>query len=294
MLLAGFVPQPEIVTNPAMLYIAIGILGATVMPHNLYLHSAIVQTRRCEPTATGPARGHPLRHHRQHGGADPGPVRQRRDPDRGCRRRSTRPARSRSPKSRTPTICSAPMLGASLASTLFARGAAGLRARTRPSRRRWPGQIVMEGFLRHAPAGLAAASRDPVAGHRSGGRVALVYGESGTAKLLVLSQVVLSLQLPFAVVPLVRFTSDRAKMGELVAPRWVAFAGVDSRRDHHLAQHQVAVRLRHGRLIIRLGDRHRAQAFASSIAVIAGDSADVLDHLLPAFADGLQRGPHSP
>ena len=77
----GLVPRAEIVTNPAMLYIAIGILGATVMPHNLYLHSSIVQTRRFDRERARQARGDPLRHHRQQHRAQPRLVHQRLDPD---------------------------------------------------------------------------------------------------------------------------------------------------------------------------------------------------------------------
>ena len=216
----GFVPQTEILTNPAMLYIAIGILGATVMPHNLYLHSSIVQTRRWEPTPAG-------------------------------RREAVLFATIDSTVALTLALfvnaaililaaaafhttgqtevaeiqdayrLLAPTLGVAAASTLFALAllASGQNSTITAT---LAGQIVMEGFLRlRLPPWLRRAVTRllaivPVV------VVAWIYGESGTARLLVLSQVVLSLQLPFAVVPLVRFTTDRAKMGELVAPRWVA------------------------------------------------------------------------
>ncbi len=216
----GFVPQPEILTNPAMLYIAIGILGATVMPHNLYLHSSIVQTRRWEQTPKG-----------------------RREALLFATIDSTvalslalfvnaaililaaaafhTTGQTEVAEIQDAYQLLAPTLGAAAASTLFALAllASGQNSTITAT---LAGQIVMEGFLRLrlAPWLRRAVTRllaiAPVL------VVAWLYGESGTAQLLVLSQVVLSLQLPFAVVPLVRFTTDRTKMGELVAPRWVA------------------------------------------------------------------------
>lgn len=216
----GFIPQPEILTNPAMLYIAIGILGATVMPHNLYLHSSIVQTRRWEQTPKG-----------------------RREAVLFSTIDSTvalslalfvnaaililaAAAFHTTGQTEVAEIQDAyrllsPTLGVAAASTLFALAllASGQNSTITAT---LAGQIVMEGFLRLrlAPWLRRAVTRllaiVPVL------VVTSIYGESGTAQLLVLSQVVLSLQLPFAVVPLVRFTSDRTKMGELVAPRWMA------------------------------------------------------------------------
>jgi manganese transport protein len=216
----GFVPQPEILTNPAMLYIAIGILGATVMPHNLYLHSSIVQTRRWEQTPKG-----------------------RREAVLFATIDSTvalslalfvnaaililaaaafhSTGQTGVAEIQDAYKLLAPTLGVAAASTLFALAllASGQNSTITAT---LAGQIVMEGFLRLrlAPWLRRAVTRllaiVPVL------VVTWLYGESGTAQLLVLSQVVLSLQLPFAVVPLVRFTTDRTKMGELVAPRWVA------------------------------------------------------------------------
>lgn len=217
---AGFVPRPEILTNPAMLYIAIGILGATVMPHNLYLHSSIVQTRRWEQTPKG-----------------------RREAVLFSTVDSTvalslalfvnaaililaAAAFHTTGQTEVAEIQDAyqllsPTLGVAAASTLFALAllASGQNSTITAT---LAGQIVMEGFLRLrlAPWLRRAVTRllaiVPVL------IVTWIYGESGTAELLVLSQVILSLQLPFAVVPLVRFTADRAKMGDLVAPRWMA------------------------------------------------------------------------
>src|SRR5215213_9323745 len=216
----GFVPSAEIIANPAMLYIAIGILGATVMPHNLYLHSSIVQTRRWEATPGG-----------------------RREAVRFATIDSTvalslalfvnaaililaAAAFHTTGQTEVAEIQDAyrllsPTLGVAAASTLFALAllASGQNSTITAT---LAGQIVMEGFLRlRLPPWLRRVVTRliaivPVV------FVAWIYGEGATAQMLILSQVVLSLQLPFAVVPLVRFTTDRAEMGELAAPRWVA------------------------------------------------------------------------
>lgn len=218
-ILGGLVPSPEIIRNPSMLYIAIGILGATVMPHNLYLHSSIVQTRKIEPTEAG-----------------------RREAIRFATIDSTVAlmmalfingailvvsAATFHTQGRTDVAeiqdayqLLSPMLGVGVASTLFAVAllAAGQNSTLTGT---LAGQIVMEGFLnirmrpwvrRLITRAIAIVPAALVAGY---------YGESGTAKLLILSQVVLSLQLPFAVVPLIAFTSDRSRMGVFVSPLWV-------------------------------------------------------------------------
>ena len=218
-LLAGFIPRSEIVTNPAMLYIAIGIIGATVMPHNLYLHSAVVQTRAFERTPAG-----------------------RRDAARWATIDNivalslalfvnaaililAASAFHTIGRTDVAEIQDAyqlltPTLGAAAASTLFAVAllASGQNSTITAT---LAGQIVMEGFIRLrmkpwlrrlVTRGLAIV---PTV------FVAAIYGESGTARLLIFSQVVLSMQLPFAIVPLVRFTSDKVKMGELVSPLWL-------------------------------------------------------------------------
>lgn len=216
---SGLVPTPEIVTNPAMLYIAIGILGATVMPHNLYLHSAIVQTRRIERNPAG-----------------------KREAIKFATLDSTialglalfinasiliLAAATFHAQGRTDVAeiqdayqLLTPMLGAGVASTLFAVAllASGQNSTVTAT---LAGQIVMEGFMdwRLPPWARRLVTR--LIAIVPAVAVAALYGQSGTAKLLVLSQVVLSLQLPFAVVPLVQFTSDRAKMGEFVNPQWL-------------------------------------------------------------------------
>ncbi|PHX65267.1 MAG: divalent metal cation transporter [Gemmatimonadetes bacterium] len=210
----GFIPTTQIFTNPEMLYIAIGILGATVMPHNLYLHSSIVQTRKYEETAEG-----------------------KREAVRFAFLDSTialsfalfinaailivaAATFHTSGNTDVAEIQDAhklltPLLGVAGASAVFALAllASGQNSTLTGT---LAGQIVMEGFLnlRIRPWLRRLITRAiaivPAA------FVAVLYGESGTAKLLIFSQVILSLQLSFAVFPLVRFTSDRAKMGEFV------------------------------------------------------------------------------
>ena len=104
-MLRGLVPTTQIVTNPAMLYIAIGILGATVMPHNLYLHSSIVQTRKVGAGSGGEARGDQVRHHRLDAGAALRLLHQRRDPDPGRGDVPSAAATRTWPTSATPTSC---------------------------------------------------------------------------------------------------------------------------------------------------------------------------------------------
>jgi manganese transport protein len=217
--LRGLIPSLEIAKNPEMLYIAVGILGATVMPHNLYLHSSIVQTRKY-----------------------------------GDSQESRRQAVRFSTIDSTVALMSAlflngailvmaaatfhgtghesvadisdaylllaPLLGTSLASTLFAVALlfSGQNATLTGT---LAGQIVMEGFLnirlrpwlRRLITRLIAIVPALI--------TVAMYGERGSGALLILSQVILSLQLPFAVFPLVLFTGDRRKMGDLVAPRWM-------------------------------------------------------------------------
>jgi manganese transport protein len=216
--LRGFIPAREIVMNSSMLYVAVGILGATVMPHNLYLHSSIVQTRKYEETAAG-----------------------KREAVKFAFIDSTLALSialfinaailiiaaatfHTSGHTEVAEIQDAfklltPLLGAG-ASTVFALAllASGQNSTLTGT---LAGQIVMEGFLnlRLRPWVRRLITRSiaivPAA------IVAVMYGESGTAKLLILSQVILSMQLSFAVFPLVRFTSDRVKMGEFVNPVWL-------------------------------------------------------------------------
>src|SRR6266705_1994777 len=215
----GFVPTLAIVRDPAKLYIAIGILGATVMPHNLYLHSSIVQTRRYEESAAG-----------------------RRMAVRYAFLDSTvalslalfinaailvvaaatfhRAGRTDVAEIQQAYQLLTPLLGVTGASAVFAFAllASGQNSTLTGT---LAGQIVMEGFLnirirpwlrRLITRGIAIV---PAA------LTAILFGENGTARLLILSQVILSLQLSFAVFPLVQFTSERAKMGEFVNPAWL-------------------------------------------------------------------------
>ena len=216
----GFVPRSEVLTNPAMLYIAIGIIGATVMPHNLYLHSAIVQTRSFDESEDG-----------------------RREAVRYATLDSTvalmlalfingailvlaAAAFHTTGRTEVAEIQDAyqlltPVLGAAAASTLFAVAllASGQNSTVTAT---LAGQVVMEGFLKMRLQPWLRRLITRMLAIIPAVTVAALYGESGTARLLVLSQVVLSMQLPFAVIPLVHFTADRAKMGKLVAPRWLS------------------------------------------------------------------------
>ena len=214
----GFIPTAQVVSNPSMLYIAIGILGATVMPHNLYLHSSIVQTRKYEETSAG-----------------------KREAVRFAFIDSTIALSMALFINAAILIIAAatfhtsghtavaeiqdafhlltPLLGAG-ASAVFALAllASGQNSTITGT---LAGQIVMEGFLnirlrpwlRRLITRLIAIVPAVI--------TAILYGASGTARLLVFSQVILSLQLSFAVFPLVHFTSERAKMGEFANPFWL-------------------------------------------------------------------------
>ena len=213
----GLVPTTEIITNPTMLYIAIGILGATVMPHNLYLHSSIVQTRRVLP--------------------DPA---SKREAIRFATLDSTVAllfaffinaailvlAAATFHGSGHQSVADindafhllTPLLGTTAASTLFAVAllAAGQNSTITGT---LAGQIVMEGFLDiRLPAWLRRLITRLIA-IVPAVIVTALYGEHGAGALLILSQVILSLQLSFAVIPLVSFTGERRKMGEFANGR---------------------------------------------------------------------------
>ena len=215
----GFAPTAQIVLNPDMLYLALGIIGATVMPHNLYLHSSIVQTRAWGETEP-----------------------EKRQAIKFATIDSTvalmfaltinasililaaaafyETGRTGVEEIGEAHALLAPLLGSSIAPTLFgiALLCCGLNSTVTAT---MAGQIVMEGFIdfrmkawarRLITRGLAIL---PAAG------VTILYGEAQTGKLLILTQVILSLQLPFAIVPLIMMTASRAKMGVFAAPRWV-------------------------------------------------------------------------
>jgi manganese transport protein len=217
--ISGFAPTTQIVTNPDMLYLALGIIGATVMPHNLYLHSGIVQTRAYGET-----------------------LPEKREAMTFATIDSTlaltfaltinaaililaAAAFNKSGNTEVVELEKAhmllsPLLGSAIAPTLFgiALLCCGLNSTVTAT---MAGQIVMEGFLDiRLPPWLRRLVTRLVA-IVPAALVTIAYGESGTAKLLILSQVVLSLQLPFAVIPLVTMTASRGKMGGLAAPRWL-------------------------------------------------------------------------
>jgi manganese transport protein len=218
-LLVGFLPTAGLVSDPKMLYLAIGILGATVMPHNLYLHSSIVQTRKYQQSAPGKAEAI------KYATIDSTMALMFALFINGAIlvvSAATFHVRGRHDVAEIQDAFHllSPMLGVGFAGIVFAVAllASGQNSTLTGT---LAGQIVMEGFLnvrlrpwlrRLITRAIAIVPAAIVAG---------VSGANGTAKLLVLSQVILSLQLPFAVVPLVKFTSDRTKMGEFVNPGWM-------------------------------------------------------------------------
>jgi manganese transport protein len=216
----GFIPQAAIVRNPDMLYIAIGILGATVMPHNLYLHSSIVQTRKYEDTYEGKAEAI------RYATIDSSVALMSALFINAAILVMAAAVFHVNGHESVADISDAyqllsPLLGTTMASVLFAVAllCSGQNATLTGT---LAGQIVMEGFinlrlrpwLRRLITRLIAIIPAII--------VVLLYGERGTGPLLILSQVILSLQLPFAVFPLVAFTSDRRCMGPFVSPRWVS------------------------------------------------------------------------
>jgi manganese transport protein len=220
----GFAPTTQIVANREMLYLALGILGATVMPHNLYLHSGLVQTR-----AYGDS------------------VPERKEAIRLATIDSTVAlclallinasililAAATFHKAGQTEVAELdqvhsflePLLGSSLAPTLFAIAllCCGLSSTVTAT---LSGQIVMEGFINIKLAPWLRRLTTRMVAIVPAALVTVYAGEKGTAQLLIFSQVVLSLQLPFAIVPLVMFTASRAKMGEFTAPRWLTAIAV--------------------------------------------------------------------
>src|SRR6185312_7370426 len=188
----GFAPTTNILTNPDMLYLAIGIIGATVMPHNLFLHSGVVQTRRFGDS-----------------------VEEKRE------------AIQLATIDSTIALMFALLINASI--LILAAATFNKTGQT---------DVAELGEVHKLIAPLLGSGMPPWARRLTTRAIAIVpaaavtiwFGEAGTAKLLILSQVILGLALPFAIIPLVMFTADRAKMGELVAPRWMsvlaAFVGV--------------------------------------------------------------------
>ena len=216
---AGLVPTADLWRNREMLFLALGILGATVMPHNLYLHSAIVQTR---------AYGSSL--------AD------QREALRFATLDSTMAllfafavnagililAAASFNASGHPEVSEladahallAPLLGSSLAPTLFgvALLCCGLNSTVTAT---IAGQIVMEGFINFRLAPWIRRLVTRALAVVPAAAVTLLWGKEGTGQLLLASQVVLAFQLPFAVLPLIHLTASRDKMGDMVAPRWL-------------------------------------------------------------------------
>ena len=218
-LLEGLIPQKEIIKNPSMLYIAIGILGATVMPHNLYLHSSIVQTRDYPRTTEGKKEA------LKFASLDSSLSLMLAFFINAAILIISAATFHTSGNKDVADINDAykllsPLLGTTLASIFFgvALLASGQNSTVTGT---LAGQIVMEGFLnirlkpwvRRLITRLIAIIPALI--------ISILYGERGTADLLVFSQVILSMQLSFAVVPLVMFTGNKTKMGQFVNKPWL-------------------------------------------------------------------------
>ena len=222
--ITGFAPTTEIVTNPDMLYLALGILGATVMPHNLYLHSGIVQTRRFGETI--PAKREAI----NLATVDSTIALMFALSINAAILILAAATFNKTGQTNVSELGEvyallAPLLGSSMAPTLFgvALLCCGINSTVTAT---LSGQIVMEGFLNIRLPPWARRLLTRAIAIVPAAIVTIWFGEAGTAKLLILSQVMLSLQLPFAIVPLVMFTADRRKMGALIAPRWVTALAV--------------------------------------------------------------------
>lgn len=217
--LQGYIPQSEVVRNPQALYLAIGILGATVMPHNLYLHSSIIQTRDWDDT----------------------PEKKREAIKFGTIDSTVALSLALFINSAILILAAAvfhgsgnqdvaeiqdayrllsPLVGVAPASAIFAIAllASGQNSTLTAT---MAGQIVMEGFLQIRLKPWMRRLLTRVVAIVPALLTIVFLGEKSTTGLLILSQVILSLQLPFAVVPLVMFTSDRRLMGEFVNPKWL-------------------------------------------------------------------------
>ena len=222
-ILLGFVPSAQIVTNPGMLYVSIGIIGATVMPHNLYLHSSIVQTRKYEQNPGG------KREAIKFATIDSTVALMFALFINGAILILAAAAFHWSGHQDVASIQEAyqllsPLMGVGGASVLFAVAllASGQNSTLTGT---LAGQIVMEGFLnvrlrpwlrRLITRAIAIVPAVCVIGY---------FGEGKTTQLLVASQVVLSMQLGFAIWPLMRFTGEKTKMGEFVNPLWIKILG---------------------------------------------------------------------
>ena len=221
--LLGFVPGPRIITNQGMLYLSIGILGATVMPHNLYLHSSIVQTRRFEQTPAG------RREAIKFATIDSSVALMFALFINGAILVLAATVFHWSGHQDVAEIQDAyklltPLLGVGVASILFAVAllASGQNSTLTGT---LAGQIVMEGFLNFRITPWLRRLITRLIAIIPAVLVIGIFGESKTTQLLVASQVVLSMQLGFAVWPLMRFTDEKAKMGEFANRLWLKILG---------------------------------------------------------------------
>ncbi len=219
----GFVPTARIIGDPKMLYVSIGILGATVMPHNLYLHSSIVQTRKFEQTPEGKKEAIKF------ATIDSTVALMFALFINGAILILAAAAFHWSGHRDVAAIQDAhkllsPVLGVGVASTLFALAllASGQNSTLTGT---LAGQVVMEGFLNFRITPWLRRLVTRLIAIVPAVLVIAIFGESKTTQLLVASQVVLSMQLGFAVWPLMRFTGEKSKMGPFANPLWIKFLG---------------------------------------------------------------------
>ena len=222
--LSGFIPTTEIIRDPDMLYLSMGIIGATIMPHNLFLHSGIVQTRQTGRTEA--ERAESLRF----ANLDSGIALTFALFINAAILILAAKSFHWSGHSDVTEIEEAhgllsSLLGSQLAPVLFALALIGCGLNSTITAT-LAGQIVMEGFLAISMPAWARRLVTRLMAIVPAVMVGIMAGDHGTSQLLVLSQVVLGLQLPFAMVPLLLFVSDRSKMGALVAPFWQILLGI--------------------------------------------------------------------
>jgi manganese transport protein len=216
--LNGYIPAQSIVTNQTQLYIAMGILGATVMPHNLYLHTAVVQSRSWNLDEAG------KREAIKFATIDSSLALTLALLINSAILITAAATFHASGNTEVAEIGEAyqlltPLLGAGIAATAFgvALLLCGLNATVTAT---LAGQVVMEGFLRFRLPPVLRRLVTRLIAIIPAVVVTWMYGASGTAQLLILSQVILSIQLPFAVIPLMLFAQDRRRMGVFTAPTW--------------------------------------------------------------------------
>jgi len=221
--LKGFLPSVSVVTDPGQLFIAVGILGATVMPHNLYLHSSVVQTRKYPLDSLGKREALRFAAIDSHVALT---IALAINAAILILSAATfhRAGRTDIAELQDAHRLLTPMLGVTGAGTLFAVAllAAGQNSTLTGT---LAGQVIMEGFVRITVAPWVRRLATRLVAIVPAIVVIAICGEGSTTRLLLLSQVILSIQLSFAVIPLVQFTGSRRIMGEFLDPLWVRVLG---------------------------------------------------------------------